>query len=60
MFLTANLPYHVPELIICIRDWMIGWQYKASVNMIIKNLPSICGLIILLFIGHKESIWKSK
>ncbi|KAI9301282.1 PGAP1-like protein-domain-containing protein [Cunninghamella echinulata] len=60
MLLTAYLPYQVPEVIVFIRDCMIGWHYKASTTMIMKNIPAICGLIILLFIADRNYIWKSR
>ncbi|ORZ11221.1 PGAP1-like protein-domain-containing protein [Absidia repens] len=59
MVLTTWLPYHIPRVIVYIRDLMVGWHYSASLTSILCDMDVIVALGLLYTIGWCDSICKS-
>ncbi|CAO3697385.1 unnamed protein product [Rhizopus stolonifer] len=58
LFLTSLLPYHVPNVIVYVKDLLIGWtEHEISIELIICQLPYILLLVYLVTFGKNANLY---
>lgn len=62
IFLLSFLPYYIPQLIVYVKDLLIGWQYQPSFSMVtlLQDMPVVFALIYLITFGKTPDIIELK
>ncbi|KAI8338597.1 PGAP1-like protein-domain-containing protein [Chlamydoabsidia padenii] len=60
MVLTTWLPYHIPDVVVYIRDLMVGWKFSASVATLLNDVPTLIELFLLFIIGLCDIMLESR
>lgn len=62
VFLLSFLPYHIPPLIVYVKDVLIGWTYQPSYSlvMVVQDMPIVFILIYLITFGKNPDMIELK
>lgn len=62
IFLVSFLPYYIPNLIVFIKNLLIGWNYKRpeSIITVLQDAPVLVTLVFLITLGRNPDMVESK
>ncbi|KAI7870612.1 hypothetical protein BDF14DRAFT_1494959 [Spinellus fusiger] len=57
LFLTCLLPFHVPGLIVYIKDWCVGWRAPLLLDVSVDSLPVYSILLLILWVDPRVILY---
>jgi pimeloyl-ACP methyl ester carboxylesterase len=62
IFLVSFLPYYIPNLIVFIKNLLIGWNHKRpeSIIIVLQDTPVLIALVFLVTVGRNPYVVESK